>query len=153
MTSLGNGTWFNGFNNFLSPDLTFALSCSLRGLVVVVHRIQLRPNQQELLHLEKILRLDRLFETRTVLCLKSVSQAAGSCVIARRVHQAVSDNLVKSIKSVMVFCFLVSSHLTVKISQHSLNRSARAQRKPVSMKWVKTRWHWGRCDEAGKSVC
>lgn len=107
----------------------------------MVHRIQFRPHQQKFLHLKQTLRFDGLELGRTVLKLEGACHAARSCMVAGRVDEAVDISLVLSIVLFMILSFLIGSDLTVEVSDHSLDRSARTERKAVGVKWINARWH------------
>ena len=102
----------------------------------MVHRIQFRSHQQEFLHLKQALRFDGFKLSGTVLELEGAGQATRSCVIAGRVDEAVDVSLIICVDFLMILSFLIRGNFTVEVSDHSLNWSARTERKSVGVKWV-----------------
>jgi len=121
--------------------LTFALLEALRGFVPVVYRIQFRSHQQKFLHLKQTLRFSGFELCRTVLKLEGASHEACSCMVAGRFDEAVDVSLVLRVVVFIILSFLIGRNLTVEVSNHSLDRSARTQWQAVGVKRVNVRWH------------
>lgn len=151
MTSLGNGTWFNGFNNFLSPDLTFA-RYALRGLVPVVDRVQSWLCFKELLHFEQVLWLNLRRQNR--LMCKRVGHSACAGMIAGWVMQSVLNNLVFDTQFVVVLFLAICRHFSVEVAKDGLDGSAGSEWQPIGVLRVGTNhlrnWRW--LDEPGETA-